>query len=467
MSREDTPLLRNDYDSIYDVFTTRQKRALVTIVSWAGLVAYFSAGTFLPSIPQIAKDLNSNGEVISAVVSVSMLASSIGGLIGSTYSKFYGRRPSYLWFLPIMIIGSLGVARSQNVPALIFWRVIQGLGSSPGLSVGAGVIGDIYKIEERGVALGTYFGTCLLGWAIAPTIGGAIAHYWSWRGIHYLLAIFAFGSLFCVLSFFPETSHPGTRGIDKYKKNGKSLPKWRPVVLNPFSQLLLLRSPVMLSMTLIGFLALMTDFTLMLPLPYTIGKKYGITNEAILGACVIPLGLGNMIGSPLSGWLSDRTVIRYKQKRGYWYPEDRLRACFFSWFLPLTVLAPGLIITFVSNRTVGLALCLVCFFINGIGCDMVLAPSGAYIVDVLQTNSAEATAVINAVRGLLQSVGTALILPSINRFGLVFTNSLVAFLSVVGMGLTALTIYYGESLRGWVDIGYSTKVNKDHPDSDV
>lgn len=58
----------------------------------------------------------------------------------------------------MMIMGSFAVARSRTVPQLMAWRFVQAMGGSPGLSVGAGVIGDIYKLEERGAALGSYFG---------------------------------------------------------------------------------------------------------------------------------------------------------------------------------------------------------------------------------------------------------------------------------------------------------------------
>lgn len=73
-----------------------------------------------------------------------------------------------------------------------------------------------------------------------------------------------------------------------------------------------------------------------------------------------------LVGAPLSGWISDKIVIKYKKRRGFWYPEDRLRACLFGAFLPLTVLAPGLITKFVPGR-LGLTLILVCFFVNGVG----------------------------------------------------------------------------------------------------
>jgi hypothetical protein len=39
---------------------------------------------------------------------------------------------------------------------------MQSLGAAPALSIGAGVIGDVFRLEERGGALGIFFavGTC-------------------------------------------------------------------------------------------------------------------------------------------------------------------------------------------------------------------------------------------------------------------------------------------------------------------
>lgn len=69
-----------------------------------------------------------------------------------------GRRPAYLCSLPVMIIGSIGVGRARNVQQLLVFRFIQAMGASPGTSVGFGVIGDIYRLEERGRAMGSYYG---------------------------------------------------------------------------------------------------------------------------------------------------------------------------------------------------------------------------------------------------------------------------------------------------------------------
>lgn len=67
-----------------------------------------------------------------------------------------GRRPVYLYFLPMLMVGSIGVSLATDIPSLLFWRCLQSLGVSPALVVGAGVIGDICKLEERGRAMSVF-----------------------------------------------------------------------------------------------------------------------------------------------------------------------------------------------------------------------------------------------------------------------------------------------------------------------
>ena len=62
------------------------------------------------------------------------------------------------------------------------------------------------------------------------------------HGIQGLLGLIAFTTIYFL---FPETSQPGTRGIDKMKaKHGSSSSSF--VFINPLRPLWLLRSPIML-----------------------------------------------------------------------------------------------------------------------------------------------------------------------------------------------------------------------------
>ncbi|KAJ8701074.1 hypothetical protein PTI98_004037 [Pleurotus ostreatus] len=472
MTTEETPLLRAehisvDHDNVYDRFSPWKKRGILILVSLSGLLPLFASGTFIPAIPQIAHDLATSPEIVTFTISMSIFGAALGSMAMATYSGFYGRRPVYLAGLPFFCLGSYQIAVSQNIYYLIAWRFIQNVGISGGISLGAGVIGDIYKLEERGFAMGVFFGAVLLGPAIAPVTGGIATHYASWRMLQWGFLIYGLALLISMALWLPETSHPGTLGAEKAEdqqpqsNGGTRRQKWRWVWLNPFSCLGLLRSPNLMLVMLAGTAALVTDFVLLVPLAYTIGAKYGITNEALIGAVFIPCGVGNMVGAPLAGYISDRIIIAYRAKRGGdWYPEDRLRGTLFgaAFCVPLSVLFTGLTIEYVPGR-MGLLLCLGWLFMNGIGVDLVLSPSAAYNVDIVHMRSAEVMAANSGCRALLLSFFVPAILPSINHFGVIATNAAAALIAWVGFGLLIFTIRYGEQLRSWIDVGYSTVEN--------
>ncbi|KAF8957777.1 MFS general substrate transporter [Flammula alnicola] len=380
-----------------------------------------------------------------------MFAMSIGALVGATYSTFYGRRPVYLCTLPVLFIGSIGVSTARSIPSLLTWRFIQAMGASPASVVGTGVIGDIFKIEERGRAMSVFFAATLVGPSLAPLAGGYATHYYSWRamqGTLGVLGLIAFSFLYFLL---PETSQPGERDIDKMKqKKGFTF-------VNPLRPLWLLRGPTLFAIAIILSACITTVWVQLIPLAYTIGERYNVHNEALIGACFLPSGLGNLVGAVIIGPVSDRTVIRWRQKRGgIWYPEDRLRAALFPilTIVPTSILVSGLVNRFVDG-TPGLVLSLICLFANGVGVDMAFGPCAAYLVDIMHSRSAESLAANSALRSLIISVAVAISLPMIDRFGVVETNALCAVLVWISYGALWFIICHGERLRAWVDIGYS------------
>ncbi|KAG1731239.1 major facilitator superfamily domain-containing protein [Suillus paluster] len=418
MISEETSLLTSStHEAIYNRFKPDQKRWIVFLVSIVGLLPMFVSATFVPSIPQIAKDLNSTHAIVSLTVSLSIFASAVGALVWASYSSFFLQMDADRCICAEFRFYASG--------AVTF-------GCSGGMSLGAGVIGDIYKLEERGTAIGIFFGATLFGFAVAPFLGGAAAQYWSWRNLHYSLGAWGLFEILLIYLAFPETSHPGTMGIDKLTRR-----RWIHITwVNPLSSLWLLRSPNLFAVMLASSLVLISDYVLLVPLAYTIGVRYGIANEAIIGACFLPNGLGNFIGAPLAGRLSDIVVRRWREKRkGVWFPEDRLRATWIGglFMVPLSIGASGLITTYVGGP-IGLSLNLLCLYLNGMGVDFVLNPIGSYNVDVVHSRSAEITAASVAIRSLILSAATALVIPSIEHIGVGWTDIIAAILALIGQG---------------------------------
>jgi len=316
--------------------------------------------------------------------------------------------------------------------------------------------------------MGVFFGACLLGPALAPLMGGVLSHYASWRITQLVLGFWGLLVFVCIAVFYPETSHPGTRGIDKKRaelvaQHATHGEDWfRIVWINPLKAMAMLKSPNLLAVALAGTMVLLTDYVILTPLSLTVGAKYGITNQAIMGACYIPIGLGNFIGAPLAGHLSDRILKRKRiERNGVWYPEDRLIGTVIAsaTLVPLSVLGLGLITTYVDGR-LGLCLDFVCLFANGLGVDLVLSPSAAYIVDIMHSRSAESMAANNGFRSLLISILLAAFMPMLDHFGMVRTYTLSAVLAWFGFVLLWLTVRYGKRMRAWTDVGYTTTVEE-------
>ncbi|KAG6327953.1 hypothetical protein ID866_11136 [Astraeus odoratus] len=299
---------------------------------------------------------------------------------------------------------------------LLFWRFVQAFGCSGAMPIGAAVIGDIYALEERGTAMGSFFGASLFGLAVAPLTGGTAAQYWSWRGFQIALGTWGFVQMAVMYLYLPETAHPNTRGIDKSGAVTQS---------NCYDD--------------------------------DGGKR--IRDQYRLCADD-PAGLHDL-GAHIAGRLSDVIVKKYKRERnGIWYPEDRLRMTSIGalYLTPLSVSVAGLTMTYIGGR-LGLTICLLCLFTNGVGVNMVLTPMGSYVVDLMGPRSAEVMAAGGALRSFLLAPLSALIIPSINLTGIAVTNGIAAVLALIGYLLIWATIRHGDQLRTYLDIGYTTASN--------
>ncbi|OJT01991.1 MFS antiporter QDR3 [Trametes pubescens] len=422
------------HDKQYNRFSPSQKRAIVGLLSWVGLLPFLASGSFVPSVPEIARELKSTGPVINLAITLSIICAALGGLVWATYSGTYGRRPIYLCSLPCLCVGSIGVALAYSVPSLMFWRIIQAFGASSGLSVGAGAISDMYRLEERGQAMGIFFGASLFGPALAPVAGGLAARYATWRLMQWALFVMGLAAYILVLSWFPETLDPEV-AQEKFRAAG-GVEGRRFVWLNPVKSLALLRSPNIL----------------------IVGKAYNITNAAVIGMFFLASGVGNIVGAPIAGYYADQAVIKGRARHeGQWVPEDRLRATLFGALVlvPFSVLISGLATQFIPGA-LGITINVACLFANGIAVDLVLTPSSSYYVDILHSRSAEVWAASSAVRQFSVALATAGILPLINTVGVAAADAIFAVVAWFGFLLIVLTIRYGDRMRAWVDVGYST-----------
>ncbi len=94
--------------------------------------------------------------------------------------------------LMVLSAWNLGCGFAQTKTQLLIFRFLAGLGGSTPLAVGAGVLADIWKAEERGKAIAVYSLAPLMGPVIGPVAGAWIAEKSTWRWVVRVLSTYSF-----------------------------------------------------------------------------------------------------------------------------------------------------------------------------------------------------------------------------------------------------------------------------------
>jgi len=134
------------------------------------------------AIPQVVGDLG-GFSLVGWVFSTYLLAQTMTIPIYGKFADLYGRKPVLVIGSIIFLAGSVLSAFSWNMAALVVFRGLQGLGAG---AIGATVqtlAGDLYEIAERGRIQGYLSSVWGISAVVAPTLGGVLAQYGSWRWI--------------------------------------------------------------------------------------------------------------------------------------------------------------------------------------------------------------------------------------------------------------------------------------------
>lgn len=204
-------------------------------------------------------------------------------------------------------------------------------------------------------------------------------------------------------------------------------------------------------------------YSLLTPVRYVLNPRLHLTTPLQSGMLYISPGVGYVIGVQIGGRWSDYTVKQWIKKRGYRLPEDRLRSCllFLGLLLPASMIIYGWMI---DKHLGGIPVPVICMFFQGIAQLAAFPSLNAYILDVMQHRSGEASGVsfsLSAVhlsnssivashymmRYSLAGVATALCMPMLNHIGVGWMSTVSASLLLVSTTLVYWTIRSGKSWR--------------------
>jgi DHA1 family bicyclomycin/chloramphenicol resistance-like MFS transporter len=166
---------------------------------------------YLPALPTIAADLSTSAATVQLTLTGTLVGLALGQLVLGPLSDRYGRRRPLLAGTSLHVLASLLVLLAPNIAVLGALRVLQGVGTAAGAVIALAVVRDLFTGRKAATLLSRIF--LILGAApvLAPTIGGEILRFTTWRGVFVLLAVY--GVLLLAVGWFalPETLPPSRR----------------------------------------------------------------------------------------------------------------------------------------------------------------------------------------------------------------------------------------------------------------
>ena len=172
---------------------------ILTLILLAS-ISTLSMNIFLPSLPNIASDLNSSTNIMGLSVGIYLASSAVLQLIIGPVSDQIGRRPLILWSLVVFCLSTFAAVFSTSATQFLILRVFQAVSASC-IVLSRAIVRDTTDSVEKA---GSKIAYVTMGMAVipmvGPAVGGLLDYQYGWEASFWTLCFL--GIVILVISFF-------------------------------------------------------------------------------------------------------------------------------------------------------------------------------------------------------------------------------------------------------------------------
>jgi EmrB/QacA subfamily drug resistance transporter len=180
----------------------------------ASSMGFIDSSALNVALPTIQASLGATGTQLLWVVNGYLLMLAALILIGGSLGDRLGRKRVFSIGIAIFIAGSLGSGLSPTTDALIFARIIQGIGGALMIPGSLALITAVYSDARRGQAIGTWSAVTTIVTVIGPVLGGVLSGAGLWRFIFLINIPIGIAALYILATRVPESADPEAEPID-------------------------------------------------------------------------------------------------------------------------------------------------------------------------------------------------------------------------------------------------------------
>ncbi len=265
---------------------------IAIVLGLVSAIGPFAIDMYLPALPTIGADLGASPLAVQMSLVVVFLSFAVGPLIVGPLADMHGRKPVMYGGLIVFALASIGAALAPNVEWLIFFRLLQGLGSSTGMVVPRAVVRDLHTGPEATKLMSLLMLVFSVSPILAPLTGSVIIETFGWRAVFWAVTIAAVLGFVLMMFGLEETRPADQRGDSSFAT------AWEG-----YKVLVVDRSFVGLS--LIGGFGIASFFVYLANSSFVVIDHYGLTPSQY--SLFFSINAVSFFGvSQASGWLTAR-----------------------------------------------------------------------------------------------------------------------------------------------------------------
>ena len=174
------------------------------IISIATFMEVLDTSIANVSLRHIAGSLGAGLDESTWVISSYLVANAAILPVSGWLAGVIGRKRFYMSCVVLFTLSSFCCGFAPSLSALIFFRVLQGLGGGGLVPCEQSMLADTFPPEKRGQAFALYGIAVVVAPTLGPTLGGWITDAYSWRWIFYLNVPVGLISLFLTWRYVVE-----------------------------------------------------------------------------------------------------------------------------------------------------------------------------------------------------------------------------------------------------------------------
>jgi predicted MFS family arabinose efflux permease len=200
---------------------TLKKNNIILLLGLAGFIVMADNWVVSPILPAIAGDIGVDVSKAGLLITSYMIPFGIFQIIFGPIADRYGKKQVISFAIVMFTIATGLCALGSNLTNLSLFRALTGIFAASVMPISLAMIGDIFHMEERQGAIGTFMGISFLGQGLSMAIGGTIAYFLNWKGVFASYAVLALIPSILILKnykYLPSEKNPDSKIFAPYIK---------------------------------------------------------------------------------------------------------------------------------------------------------------------------------------------------------------------------------------------------------